>query len=132
MTPPDHGVHVLRGMSELTHNVRLPLTKNPTRRSFSCAWCQVHGISFSRFPLDLKPTLGLSGMALPHSPNDHRNTQTLPRRQRGDTVGRGLKSLVMYICANALFYQTVQQHAFHFGLVFNIILMNIMNLIKKK
>ena len=30
-------------------------------------------------------------MALPHSPKDHRNTQALPRRQHGDTVGRDLK-----------------------------------------
>ena len=45
-------------------------------------------------------------MALPHSPKDHRNIQTLPRRQRGDTVGRddtpwlgeaGCKSIVPVI-----------------------------------
>ena len=41
MTPPDHG-----GVED---SVRLLLTKNPAR-SFSCPWCQVHDISFERFP----------------------------------------------------------------------------------
>ena len=41
MTPPTHG-----GAED---NVKLLLTKNPAR-SFSYPWCQVHGISFERFP----------------------------------------------------------------------------------
>ena len=42
MTPPAHGVH------KAGYSVRLLLTIN-SARSFSCRWCQVHGISYERF-----------------------------------------------------------------------------------
>ena len=35
------------GVDGAEDSVRLPMTKNPAR-SFSCPWCQVHGISFER------------------------------------------------------------------------------------
>ena len=41
MTPPTH--------SGAEDSVRLLLTRN-LAHSFSCPWCQIHGISFERFP----------------------------------------------------------------------------------
>ena len=99
--------------------------KNPAR-SFNCPWCQIHGILFWTVPaaladswpdigrlsccwfqlsLFLKGVGGWSGISpwtcqawvtLSHSSNDHRDTQTLPRRQRADTVGRDHEKAIWF------------------------------------